>query len=219
MVTKTKKHSAYKNIGGGFLHDHLFKDIFSHLHYGLDLFKLSLSPAEFALFAWNTLRTDITTYVDKQLKELRADLIFSVRLRGSSKRVRIVFLLEHKSHYDPQIMKQLLSYQAEIYAKGGGFVIMIVVYAGKRDEWPGPLRFQDTLPLRGEKRLQEFFGEEVLDFRFRLLNVRKLKKTGGISDKKLTTSPILYIMSEVWDLDQKRIKEFFKLTRGIESRG
>ena len=207
-ITKTHKKGRHS------LHDRLFKDIFSHQKYSLDLFKLSLKKKEFALFSWNTLRTDITTYVDKHFRELRADLIFSVCLKGSSKRIRIVFLLEHKSRHDPHIMKQLLGYQTEIYAKGGGPVLVIVIYTGKSRKWPGPLRFQDTLALKEEKTLRKHFSKEILDFRYRLLNVRTLKKE-DLKSKGLTTRPILYILSEIWDLNEDNVQEFFRLTKGL----
>ena len=222
MTEKNKKPSAKLSTkaqkkGKHSLHDRLFKDIFIHQKYSLDLFKLCLTKKEFSLFAWNTLRTDMTTYVDKLFRELRADLIFSVCLKGSSKRVRIVFLLEHKSQYDPKIMRQLLSYQAEIYAKGGGAVIVFVIYTGKNPRWTGPVRFQDSLPIKKEKDLRGYFGGEILDFGFRLLNVRALKR-GDLRDRGLTTGSILYIMSEIWDFDERKLLEFFRLTKGLSRR-
>ena len=63
-----------------FLHDHFFKEIYSQTKYCVDILKLVLSKKEMNLFDWTTLKTEATTFVDKQFKEKRMDLVVSALL-------------------------------------------------------------------------------------------------------------------------------------------
>ncbi len=200
-------------------HDALFKDIFSNKKYCLDIFRLVLTPTEFRLFKWKTLKSEATLFLDEKWKERRADLIFSVKL-ASGKSVRIVFLLEHKSGQDPSLLKQLLEYQTHIYAKKRGTapideaIIPIVVYHGQEKRWKGPLRFQDS--IKGlSQGLRQHFGKNILDFSCRLLN---LQDVPSWKKKPLTTSPILFIMASIWRVKESTFPELFQLARGLDEK-
>ena len=96
-------------------HNALFNETFINKKYGLDIFRLVFKPSEFKLFNWKTLKPEMTVFMDEEGNEKRIDLLFSVQVKGSKKQVRIFFLLEHKSHQDPQLLKQVLGYQTCIY--------------------------------------------------------------------------------------------------------
>ena len=75
------------------LHDHLFKEVYSQPQYSLDILKLVFSTEEMNLFDWPSLRTEATTFIDKELKEKRMDLLLSALLKHSKERARILFLM------------------------------------------------------------------------------------------------------------------------------
>ena len=192
------------------LHDHLFRDIYSRTRYCLDIFRLIFTPPQFALFDWKTLKSEMNTFIDRELRERRTDLLFSVCLAGSAQRIGLLFLLEHKSRHDLEIHRQFLGYQTDIYMHWNFPVLPILVYQGEAMEWRLPLDFQGFLQgFDGE--LKRLFGENVLNFRYKLLNLRKLdikKQARG-----LTSRPILFILQNIWNLDEKVVKELFSLSQ------
>ena len=167
---KTKETKKSKN----FLHDSLFKKVYGNTKYCLDVFHLVLTPAEFALFNWDTLKSEATVFLDSNWKEKRTDLVFSVKLKKTQRAVRMIFLLEHKSGQDKELLFQLLAYQTQIYSQRNDPVIPILVYHGRERHWQGPLNFQDCLPnLTAE--LRRHFGESILNFSCRLLNIQDIR--------------------------------------------
>ncbi len=77
--------------GKKFLHDHLFKEVYSKPRHCVDILKLVLSKKEMALFDWNTLKTEATTFIDKSASEKRMDLLVSALLKGSRKPAKVLF--------------------------------------------------------------------------------------------------------------------------------
>ena len=210
-ITKNKVLVESKAKGKSkkpFLHDVFFKAMYSKPKYSLDIFRLVLSKREQALFNWNTLKLEITSFLDKELSEKRADLLFSVNLKNSNERVGVLFLLEHKSSEDPNTLIQLLEYQTTIYKEKRMPIIPILFYHGKKREWKLPLNFHDFLKdFRG--RLRRRFKKDVLNFRYRLLNVQSLDI--NTEAKGLTAQLILFIFKNIWDLDKPKARELFKL--------
>ena len=196
------------------LHDLLFKEVFFTEKYCVDIFRLALNKKEFQLFDWKTLKLEVSTFVDKKWREKRMDLIISVRLKQFPHQpAHIIFLLEHKSQYSPDIMKQLIHYQTGIYDKTLNPVIAVVLYAGRVKKWKGPLSFHDYLKFHSQ--LKPFFKENVLNFKIRLLNLRELDEE-RFSDRELTVRPIFYIMANIWNVDEKVIEKMFTLSRGLK---
>ena len=190
-------------------HNALFNETFINEKYGLDIFRLVFKPSEFKLFNWKTLKPEMTVFTDEQGHEKRVDLLFSVQVKGSKKQVRIFFLLEHKSHQDPQLLRQVLGYQTCIYNRWNYPVIPILVYHGRQKQWKGPLNFQDSLegltPV-----LKQRFGKNILNFRCKLLNIHDINLYRGMG-KSLLSRPILLIMGSVWRLRRETIAELFQI--------
>ena len=220
--TKTLFSATILLMSKSFIHDSFFKEVFSHLKYALDLFRLILTKVEFELFDWTTLRSEATTFINKKGQEKRTDLQFSVQLKDLKERVTLLFLLEHKSRQDPKALIQMLSYQTGIYenkADGSGSkkalglppVLPILVYQGKDREWKSPLEFQARLDWT--KELKDKFGENVMNFRPRLLNIPALdlKKEA----ESLTSYPALFILQHIWRVDKTKVRELFALSRDI----
>ena len=194
------------------LHDHLFKEVYSQPQYSLDILKLVFSTEEMNLFDWPSLRTEATTFIDKELKEKRMDLLLSALLKHSKERARILFLMEHKSQYDPELMRQFLMYQAGIYQKTRDPVIPVFINQSPSKVWKGPVDFQGFLN-HFEGELRERFKLNVLNFHPKTLNIQALdmKKGGG----GLTTRPILYILKHIWKLDEAKIRALFTISHGL----
>ena len=196
-------------------HDLLIKTLYSQPKYSTDIFKLCLSPKEYALFRWKTLKSEVNTFVDKDLQEKRADLIFSVQLKNSSPpaSAKIIFLLEHKSHYDPDLMTQLLHYQTGIYSKNQNPVIVVLLYHGRQKKWRGALSFQEHLKM--DSQFRQCFADYVLNFKVRLVNLQDMDKK-CLKRADLTSGMIFYIMSSVWSLDKEKLREFFRLGKNLK---
>ena len=193
-------------------HNFLFKDVYSKKKYAMDLFRLTLSKKEFNLFDWETLSIKSRPFFDESWDKKRADLIFSVEEKKSGRKTEIFFLLEHKSYKSYDIFLQLLEYQTYIYRKNRIPVIPVVIYHGKRRHWHFPVNFRDFLNF-GSPRMKKVFGKNVLNFRYRLLNIQKLRFTR--KQKFLTSRPILFIMQNVWKLDSKKIIKLFIMGKEI----
>ncbi len=140
------------------------------------------------------------------------DLLFSVKKRGSKKSTRILFLLEHKSYQDEGLLRQILNYQTGIYDKVKEPVIPVVVYHGSK-RWRGVLSFHEYLSdFKGV--LKKYFGKNVLNFKCRLLNLQDLGKNGK-KLKSLTSYPALYIMSHIWNLNERVMRSLFVVGRKL----
>ena len=120
----------------------------------------------------------------------------------------IVFLLEHKSYRDSELLRQFLNYQNRIYSESENPVIPILIYHGKEPEWKYSLSFQDSLKMTDD--IRRFFGGEIFDFRFRLLNLNKLDIR---QTKDLPTNPILFALTKIWKLEEEELGNLFKFCK------
>ena len=75
-------------------------------------------PPSLPLMIKRTLKSELSSFVDKKQQEKRMDL--SVQLKKSKKRTQILFLLEHKSYQSPDVLHQMLEYQTGIYCHQHG---------------------------------------------------------------------------------------------------
>ena len=213
-ATANKQAPKQSKKSKAFLHDVFFKEIYTQTKYCLDLFRLLFTPQEMALFDWDTLKSEVTTFIDHNLTEKRTDLLLSANLKGiSNKTVGMLFLVEHKSSPAPLIHQQLLEYQTSIYKKAKLPIIPIVIYHGRQKDWKEPLAFQDS--LQGfQSCLKQHFGNNVLNFSYRLLNISKLNVRDAKTES-LLTRPVLFILQNIWQLDVNKIRELFILSQVI----
>ena len=195
-----------------FIHDIFFKEIYADKKYSLDIFKLVLTPSEFSLFDWKTLKSEMTSFIDTEQREKRMDITFSVKLKRGKQTARILFLLEHKSYRDDDLLVQMLEYQTGIYRRSRNPVIPILVYHGKEKKWRGVLNFQDSLAGL-TPTVRRKFKKNILNFTCKLLNIRELKIQGAA--KKLVTAPVLLILQQIWKLDVRKVEELFLLSKNL----
>lgn len=214
VFMKNRKKKSHNQRQRKKLHDLLFKSVYSQPAFCSDIFKLTLTPQQYNLFDWNTLTFEINTFVDPEWREKRSDLLCSVKTKDRKAQARIIFLLEAKSKYDKQWITQLLHYQAGIYSQSTAPVVIVLFYTGKQKEWPYPLSFHEHLqfPLK----LKKHFTKNILNFHVRLLNVRKLGLR-SLKRKDLRSGVIMYIMSNIWEIDEEKLRVFFKLSHGVRA--
>lgn len=196
------------------LHDLLFRFVYSHKEYCPDILRLVLTGEELRLFDLSTLKMEMNTLVDGG-KEKRMDLTLSVHTRKNGKVAKILFLVEHKSFQDSDLLRQMLQYQTAIYSQSRTPVLPIVVYHGEERRYRGSLTFHDYLQ-DFPSFVREPFGKNVLDFTCLFLNIQELdihKEARG-----LISAPILFILKEIWRLDEKVLGEFFSLFRGCDQK-
>ena len=177
------------------------------------LFHLVLSKREFELFNWKTLHCELTDYVDEEWREKRTDLIFSVALKNSQKRAKILFLLEHKGQTDKTLFPQLLAYQSAMYSRQNYPVIPILIYQG-RGPYKGPRDFHAHLKAL-RPSVGSAFKKNILNFTPKVLDIQALVSS---VTKNLTTKPILYIMQSIYRLNTAKIEELFIMGRDIPLR-
>ena len=209
---KTQNKQRTKKSKKHFLHDHFFKEVYSQPKYCVDILSLVLSEKEMSLFDWNTLGTETTTFIDQSAREKRMDLLVSALLKDSKKPAKILFLMEHKSQKDPELLRQFLMYQAVIYQRKKDPVLPVFINQSQNKTWKEPLDFHGFLDnFTGE--LKQSFKENVLNFRPRVLNIQALDMDEA---KGLTTRPILYILKHIWKLDEQKVKELFTIGRDLD---
>ena len=122
------------------LHDLLFKSVYSQPAFCSDIFKLALTPKQYALFDWNSLTFEVNTFVDPEWREKRSDLLCSVETKDKKAQARIIFLLEAKSKYDKQWITQLLHYQAGIYSQSTEPVVIVLFYNRQKEGMVRPFK-------------------------------------------------------------------------------
>ena len=205
-MSKTAQH-VKKNI-----HNALFLKAYSDLKYSLDLFRLTLSSEEYGLFDWENIESRITVFFDSEWKEKVVDLVFTVPMKETGESADMIFLLEHKSYQDPKLMQQLLNYQGRIYSQKKNPIIPILIYHGREPEWAGCLDFQGTLSGMTDD-IRRLFGREILNFKLRLLNLHKLDIREGLN---LATNPILFVLSNIWNLEDDELENLFRLCKNAE---
>ena len=77
------------------IYDAFFRRFFSDKKFAIDIFRKALPPAQFNLFAWESLKSEETSYFDHEGNEKKADLVFTVKLKKNRKAANLVMLLEH----------------------------------------------------------------------------------------------------------------------------
>ena len=96
-------------------HNGFFIEVFSDLNRAKDFF-LEHLPAKVAKRVdWKSLRLLPSTFVKANLQDVRSDLLFSIELKGTRKKVLLYLLFEHQSTVDASMPLRLLAYMVEIW--------------------------------------------------------------------------------------------------------
>ncbi len=176
-------------------HDALFKQVFSHPEHVLGEIRHLLGAARAAHFDWATLRLLPASFVDEQLGQHHADLLYSVRLAGGD--CLIYLLIEHKSAPDRFTGLQLLRYQLRIWERFHAEyprrrlppVLVVLVCQGR---WSGPPRFRDLCEL--DPGLGSGLLDRFLDFTV-FVDDLSSATVGGIRERPLSSVAVLALLS------------------------
>jgi predicted transposase/invertase (TIGR01784 family) len=142
-------------------HDRFIRYVLEHPGRAAALLHTLLPSGFAARVDWSTLRNQSTAIVDTAIRESQSDLLFSVRLRGSSRRAFI--LLEHQSRVEGRMAARMRRYVSRLLdhwerqhrsSRQRPLIIPLVLYHGSRGPWTAPLRVEELLgvPLRELRR-------------------------------------------------------------------
>lgn len=120
-------------------HDKFFKETFTRLETAQDFFANYLPAQVTAVLNLSSLQLQSGSFVDGDLQEQFADLLYQVTLQDGDN-AYLYLLLEHKSYPDPATPFQLLRYLVRIWERDSQKkvtlrpIIPVVVYHG-REQW------------------------------------------------------------------------------------
>jgi predicted transposase/invertase (TIGR01784 family) len=119
-------------------HDKFFKETFTRLEVARDFFAHHLPTAVVETIDLSTLTLQPGSFIDQELQEHFADLLYEVQLSANSDETAYLYLLlEHKSYFDPYTPLQLLRYLLRIWERDAQAqeslrpIVPIVVYHGQ----------------------------------------------------------------------------------------
>lgn len=121
-------------------HDKFFKELFTRIDLARDFFANYLPEAVVSAVALETLSLQSGSFIDENLQEQFADLLYQVDCVANTATAYLYLLLEHKSYPDPQAPFQMLRYLVRIWERDrqAGLelrpIVPVVVYHG-RERW------------------------------------------------------------------------------------
>ncbi|HAS51441.1 MAG TPA: transposase, partial [Gammaproteobacteria bacterium] len=95
-------------------HDRFFKATFGRTEVAAEFLQRYLPPAVAAALDWTTLRAEKDAFLDPQLTQHPADLLYAVNLH-EGKKGYVHLLFEHKSYVESRINLDLLRYRVRIW--------------------------------------------------------------------------------------------------------
>lgn len=146
------------------LHNALFGTVFSgNKRLVVEVLRFLLGKDKATQLDFRTLKFEPTVFADTEGNERRADAVVAVMTKSGGK---VVFLFEHKSYQNGKFFRQLLVYQATIYAQSGELVVPVVI-SNAKGKWWLPRRFSQTFP----NAIGSVVGTETIDFGYLLLHL------------------------------------------------
>jgi predicted transposase YdaD len=207
-------------------HDALFKQVFSQPARAAEELRHVLAPQLAARIDFATLAVERGSFVDDDLRECHADLLFSASLAGTT--IRIYVLFEHQSSVDPWMPLRLLKYMLRIWeaareADPGAAklpAIVPVVLHHSDTGWRAATEFAELLALPGDAPA---LLAHVPNFRFALDD---LSGDEAIAARKQSAYTRL-VLSALRDTRRKELGELFhrwagllrEVSREIDARG
>lgn len=156
----------------------------------------------------NTLEPQKDSFIDKELKEIFADMLFRVNI--DNKEGYIYFLFEHKSYTSKNISFQLLKYMIEIWgAKINNeeidelpLIIPIVIYHGKVN-W----NINATLGemIKGYKELPKDVQKYIPDYEYVLYDISRF--TDEEIKGKVINKIVMTTLRDIFTKDDEGIME------------
>lgn len=196
-------------------HDKFFKETFGKVEIARDFLNNYLPQNIVSIVDMNTLEPQKDSFIDKELKEIFADMLFKVNIEG--KEGYIYFLFEHKSYTSKNISFQLLKYMIEIWeAKIKNektdelpVIIPLVIYHGK-DKW----NIQNTLVdmIKGYDKLPQGMQKYIPNYEYLIYDISRYTDEDIKGELKLRI--LLTIFRDIFTKDDKGLQE--TVLRSIE---
>lgn len=199
-------------------HDKFFKETLGDPEIAKDFLANYLPESLSGKMDLSSLQRQSGSFVDENLQEYFADLLYRVQLSGRES--YLYFLLEHKSYSDPDIALQLLNYIVSVYrhlrkkekkAKLPA-VIPLVFYHGK-EKWTLRPEFSALVEDYGE--LSEEIRRYIPEFSYRLYDM------GSYADEELRGDlPLLLALRTlkyIFEGEETFLESFVATVRLLES--
>ena len=205
MEKHKKNKSQVKRKKPKLTHDNFFKLFYSDTKLAKELLKLIFSKKELRAYNLNKLKIEKDTFEGKS-----ADLVFSLPFKDYPKnRVRILILLEHKSHYDKNLFSQLLNYQVlgrKHSIQQTGYpqpIISVLFYHGEQPlKWKKSLQEEDFGPFFSKIPVES--RKDMLNYGLRIINTKDPKIRQAVKGGKFKGYSVIKLLSEIWSLKKKK---------------
>jgi len=153
-------------------HDSFVRQVLSKIENARDFLENYLPEHVVKHLDLSTVKLEKETFIDQQLREVRSDLLFKLKLKDGAK-ASIYLLFEHKSYPEPLISLDILRYMVRIWdqwlkqdksLKQLPSIIPLVLYHGGR-EWNISRDFSGLITD------SEKFKEFIPNFRYSLCDL------------------------------------------------
>jgi predicted transposase/invertase (TIGR01784 family) len=203
------------------VHDKFFKETFSRIDVVSNFLEELVDEKLVKKLDLSTLKIDNNSFIDEELEEHFADILYTCDYVGKGK-VQIALLLEHKSYKEDYPHWQLNQYILNVWKSGFKQkkikpipIIPIVIYHGKK-KW-------NYEPMRSYfDHLDEDLLRYIPEFDFHLINLNAIpdKQITNFKNKFLAISALLFKHSRFKKYVQKiedDLVELFKLIDNQEN--
>ena len=189
-------------------HDKFFKETIGRVEVATDFLNNYLPASIMNTVDMKTLEPQKDSFIDKDLKEIFADMLFRVNI--SNEEGYIYFLFEHKSYTSKNISLQLLKYMIEIWESKIKnkttdelpVIIPLVIYHGS-DNW----NISTTLGemIKGYTNLPKDLQKYIPDYEYLLYDISRYTDEQIKGEIKLRI--MLTVCRDIFIKDDKGLQE------------
>lgn len=182
-------------------HNNFFITVFSDKENMIDLITQFL-PEVAETIEINSLALDNNSYVNKELKELYADIVYTCKGKDG-RPLKVTLLLEHKSYTVSYPRFQLLDYMVSIFRNQVknkeplSLVIPIVFYQGKTN-W----KYKTLTSYYGN--LADHLKSYIPDFKYHIIDLN------AYSDETISSLKVGFLINALLAFKHKSNSEYFK---------
>ena len=156
-------------------HDRFFKETIGRVEVATDFLNNYLPASIMNIVDMTTLEPQKDSFIDKDLKEIFADMLFKVNI--DNEEGYIYFLFEHKSYTSKNISLQLLKYMIEIWESKITtdelpVIIPLVIYHGK-DNWNISATLGEM--IKGYTSLPKDVQKYIPDYEYLLYDISRYR--------------------------------------------
>ena len=167
-------------------HDWFFKIIFRNAEYLASLIETVVPEELRNVIDLSTLKQESSVITTSIMTEKIADLVFSVKLKGSGEQAHVYLLFEHKSgrYRFRKLIKQISSYQFYMHLQNGFKtpIIPIVVFQGEPSSdsdsrTATPVEFIDLFKKLSDEH-REVLSKFSINFQCVLIDINEIDRQG-----------------------------------------